>query len=196
MLAAMAKLLAFCGSIRKQSYNRKLLDKVATEAEKAGAEVQLADLSAFPMPVYNGDLEAESGLPPQVEAFKSLMQDHDGYIIGSPEYNGFLTPLLINTLDWCTRAGDGSGDLSAFADKPVMITSASPGRFGATRSAAHLRNMLGGIGCIVVPYTVSLPSAGNAFHESGELADSDMRSRVTRSAARYVRFVDKHRSGD
>ncbi|MBD3649693.1 MAG: NAD(P)H-dependent oxidoreductase [Pseudomonadales bacterium] len=185
----MAKLLAFCGSTRKESFNRKLLDAAIRAARDQGADVTSVSLDDFPMPIYNGDLEAESGLPEGARRLKELMQQHTGIIIGCPEYNGFMTPLLMNTIDWCSRSDDAGADLSPFRDKPVLITSASPCPFGGSRSATHLRTMLAGMGCIVLPYTISLSNAGNAFSDAGSVKDDKFQSRIDRSVSGFLRFV-------
>lgn len=192
----MVKLLAFCGSTREDSFNQNLLEIVVEAARHAGAEVMQISLTDFPMVIYNGDEEAASGIPESARRLKALMHDHDAYIIGCPEYNGYMTPLLVNTLDWCSRADDGGADLSVYDDKPVMISSASPGGFGGARSATHLRTMLGGIGCIVLPYAVTLARAGDAFNDDGKLKDEQMHARIERNAARFVQFVEKHDSGE
>lgn len=189
----MAKLLAFCGSSRKESFNQRLLDVVVKAARHAGADITSITLNDYPMPIYNGDDEAESGLPDGARRLKELMHQHDGYIIGCPEYNGFMTPLLMNTLDWCSRSEEASPDLSAYGDRPILITSASPGQFGGARSAAHLRTMLSGIGAIVLPWTISVPRAADTFDDAGALKDEKLASRIERTAARFNGFVDHHR---
>lgn len=190
----MVKLLAFCGSIRKQSFNRKLLNATIDAARQAGAEVTDASLADYPMPLYNGDLEAASRIPEAAARFQQLMQAHDGWIIGCPEYNGMPTPLLLNTIDWCSRSATdkGSGDLSAYNDKPLLITSASPGPFAGTRSATHLRTMLGGIGCIVVPYTISVARAQDQFDGDGKVTDESLRASIDKNSSRFVNFVKAH----
>ena len=97
------KILAFAGSTRTESFNKKLV-KIAVEgARAAGAEVTLIDLRDFPMPLYDGDLEAASGLPENAKKVKQLMISHHGFLISAPEYNSSITAVLKNTFDWVSR---------------------------------------------------------------------------------------------
>ena len=99
----MTRLLFFAGSTREGSYNRKLAALAHHIAEANGIEAVLVDLKDYPMPIYNGDLEAKEGPPERARAFKALLEEYQGVFIASPEYNSSVTPLLKNTLDWVTR---------------------------------------------------------------------------------------------
>ena len=103
---ASLKFLAFAGSTRRESFNRKLLSAVVEEVRAAGAEVTVVDLGMLAIPLYNGDLEAESGLPEAVKQLVAQGVAHNGYIIASPEYNSSITPILKNTIDWMSRSDD------------------------------------------------------------------------------------------
>lgn len=81
------KILAFAGSTRKDSFNKKLVKVAAEGARAAGAQVTYLDLRDIPMPLYDGDLEAESGLPENAKKLKAMMIEHDGFLISAPEYN-------------------------------------------------------------------------------------------------------------
>ncbi len=105
----------------------------AEAARAAGAEVTLIDLRDYPMPPYDGDVEANEGLPPAVVALKQLFKAHDGFLISAPEYNGGISGMLKNTLDWVSRRGDDAGTLAAFSGKFAGIMAASPGSLGAVR---------------------------------------------------------------
>ena len=99
----MTKILAFAGSARKDSLNKKLLKIAAAGAQTAGADVTLVDLADFELPLFNQDLESEQGMPEKAGEFKRLMIAHDGFLIASPEYNSAFSPLLKNTIDWASR---------------------------------------------------------------------------------------------
>ncbi|MCB1645410.1 MAG: NAD(P)H-dependent oxidoreductase [Pseudomonadales bacterium] len=170
----MARILTFSGSSRKDSLNDKLVRFLGSLASEAGATVTHISLADYPLAIYNGDDEAELGQPENAARLRDLISDHDGLIIGCPEYNGFMTPLLINTIDWCTRAAGASPDLSAFMDRKVLIAASSPGPGGAGRAAAHLRTMLNGIGSIVVPMPVLVPNGFSAFEDDGSLTNDKM----------------------
>src|SRR5262245_58519331 len=97
------KILAFAGSLREKSLNRRVLQTALKGAEKAGAEVNLIDLRWFPMPLFNSDEEAANGMDENALAFQGLLTEHDGFLIASPEYNGSFSAALKNAIDWATR---------------------------------------------------------------------------------------------
>ena len=187
----MTKLLVFSGSTRADSFNQKLANQLASTVSSLGAEPTPVNLNDFELPIYNGDLESSAGLPTGAARLKKLMQDHAGMIIASPEYNGFMTPVLINAIDWCTRSDEASVDLSPFNGKTVLIVSASPGPGGGGRSANHLRTMLSGIGAIVIPQSLTVPSAFAAFDEQGLFSDDKMTARANRLVAQFLEFTSR-----
>ncbi|MDO9159735.1 MAG: NAD(P)H-dependent oxidoreductase, partial [Burkholderiaceae bacterium] len=131
------KLLVFAGSTRTGSYNRQLARVAADMGEFRGAEVTLLELSSLNIPLYNADLEAQ-GTPPDVIRLKALMHAHPGWVICSPEYNGGMTALLKNTLDWASSPIKGHPEwadsgIKPFAGKVVGLLSASPGALGGLR---------------------------------------------------------------
>lgn len=160
------RILAFTGSARRESLNRKLLAVAVGAVRQIGAEVTIADLNDFPMPLYHGDLEDAQGMPEHATRLTKLILEHHGLLIASPEYNSYITPLLKNTIDWCTR-----GDDDPFTGRTVAVISASPGQYGGVRSATHARALLLHLGCHVVPEQCNLPRANDAFDESGALKD-------------------------
>ena len=174
----MTGILAFSGSSRRGSYNRHVLDKLSTMATAHGASITQVDLGALDIPVYNADDESSLGLPAGVRELRALLSEHQGLMIACPEYNGFITPLLLNCIDWATRSGDGGLDVTPFFNKPAAIASASPGAFGGMRSAGHLRTLLSGIGCLVLPVSLTVPSSTRAFDEDGEFTDERIRQRA------------------
>ncbi|MGI8467961.1 MAG: NADPH-dependent FMN reductase, partial [Pyrinomonadaceae bacterium] len=136
------KILAFAGSLREKSYNKRVL-KIAVEgAKKAGAEVTYVDLKDYPMPIYNADLQETQGFPPIATAFQKLLLEHDGLLIASPEYNGSIPSPLKNVIDWTSRANGDLKVADCFKGKVAAITTASPGSFGGIRCLAHLRDVL------------------------------------------------------
>src|SRR6476620_8790086 len=95
--------LVFAGSTRKDSLHRKLAASAAAELRRRGFEVTLADLRDYPMPLYDGDLEASEGLPVSAVAFRKLLAGHELLVIASPEYNGSFPALVKNVIDWTSR---------------------------------------------------------------------------------------------
>lgn len=165
------RILAFAGSARADSYNKKLVKVAAAGAEAAGAKVTIIDLRDYQMPLFDQDLEAAEGPPDKALELKSIMLDHDGLLIAAPEYNSSITPLLKNTIDWVSRPANGDKALIAYKGKVAAIMSASPGRLGGLRGLSHLRSILSNIGVLVIPDQVAVSHAHNAFESDGNLAD-------------------------
>ena len=165
------RLLVFAGSSRTGSLNTRLARAAAAVAESMGATVTLVSLADFEMPLYDGDLEAEHGIPEGVQRWKRALIEHDGFIVASPEYNGSLSPLLKNAIDWASRREGDEPRLVAFQGKVVGLLAASPGGLGGLRALPHVRTILSGIGAHVVPRQFALGGAHQAFADDGSLAD-------------------------
>ena len=97
------KILAFAGSLRKKSFNQRLVRIAAEGANKAGADVTVIDLAEYPLPVFDEDFEAEQGMPESAIKLKSMLKQHDGFLIACPEYNSSITAALKNAIDWASR---------------------------------------------------------------------------------------------
>ncbi len=108
------KILAFAGSTRTDSFNKKLIRIAVTGATETGADVTVVDLRDFPMPLYDGDLEQREGLPPNARKLKDLMLTHQGFLISSPEYNSSVSAVFKNTIDWTSRQSEGEAEFSLF----------------------------------------------------------------------------------
>ena len=186
----MAHILAFSGSARKDSLNRKLLAVSAEGARAAGAEVTLVNLSDYPMPIYDGDLEDASGIPGKALEFRELMKKSDGFLIASPEYNSSFSALLKNTIDWASRPRAGEAPLECFRGKTAGLVAASPGYFGGYRGLQQVRYVLGNIGVVVLPDMFSLPKAHEAFNADGSMKDAKQAEQAGRIGKALVEFVD------
>jgi chromate reductase len=167
------RLLFFAGSTREGSYNKRLARLGQHIAEANGIEAVFVDLRDYPMPIYNGDLEAAEGPPLKAREFKALLGEYQGVFIASPEYNSSITPLLKNTLDWVSRVkGKGESGLEVFNSRVFAISGASPGYYGAMRSLLTLRQILSiGLGALVIPEQIAVPRAMDAFEADGSLKD-------------------------
>jgi NAD(P)H-dependent FMN reductase len=176
-------ILAFAGSLRTGSFNKKLVKIAAEGARAAGASVTYADLRDFPMPVYDADDEQAEGLPESAVKFKQLMLAHDGFLISSPEYNSSIPGGLKNVFDWASRAAPGEPELACFVGKVAVLMSASPGRFGGMRALVHVRAMLGNIHTLVLPDTMSIPLAHQAFRDDGRLTEPRQQAAIERLGA-------------
>ncbi len=174
----MSRILAFSGSARRDSFNQQLATAAARHAEAAGADVTLVSLRDFPMPLFNQDEEDEHGQPEAATALKALFVDHDGLLIASPEYNGSITPLLKNTLDWLSRRNGEEPSMIAYKGKTAAIMGASAGGLGGLRGLVHVRAILSNLGVLVIPKQFALRAAHNAFDDSGDLKNERDRDTV------------------
>ena len=161
------KILAFAGSLQKDSLNKKTVLIAAEGARKADAEVTFIDLKEFPVPMYDGDLETENGLPEHAIRLQELMLANDGFLIASPEYNSGISGTFKNYIDWTSR---GRGELKAGAcydGKFASIMSASPGGLGGIRALPNVRTILASMGVHVLAEDFALGKAHEAFDDDG-----------------------------
>lgn len=186
------KVLVFAGSLRKDSYNKKLAKIAARGAKDAGAEVTYIDLEDYPLPLYSGDIEEKEGLPENALKLKNLFLTHDGLIISSPEYNSSITGPLKNAIDWVSRpASDKEVYLSPFIDKVALIVSASIGGLGGLRGLVHLRSILNNIYTYVIPGQKSISNAADAFDAQGNLKNKEQEKDVLDLAKKLVEATRK-----
>lgn len=186
-----ARIVAFAGSARKESFNKKLVRLAARAAEAAGAQVTVLDLRDFPMPLYDGDLEAAEGIPEPARRFKQALIDHDGFLISCPEYNSSITPALKNAIDWASRPVPGEPALVAYQGKVAGLLAASPGALGGLRGLVHVRSILGNIGVLVIPEQIAIGKAPEAFAADGSLKDAAQQAAVDNVAKRLTALLAK-----
>jgi NAD(P)H-dependent FMN reductase len=184
-------LLVFAGSLRKDSYNKKLAKILADSAGRMGAEVKLIDLNDYPLPLFNEDDEARDGIHPNALALKQLMNEADGFLITSPEYNGSYSGVLKNMIDWASRQAQGEALLQSFKDKYAAIFATSPGAFGGLRGLNQLRLLLSGIGTTVLADQIAIPKATEAFDETGQLVSEKRQQAVDRVVEKLVNTLTK-----
>jgi NAD(P)H-dependent FMN reductase len=187
----MAKILAFAGSARKDSVNKKLIAFATQKARDAGGDVTLVDLRDLPMPLYDGDLEEREGIPANAEKLYELMKSHAGLMLACPEYNSSITPLLKNAIDWVSRPRQGDPPLAAFQGKIAALLAASPGGLGGLRGLVHVRSILGNIGVIVLPTQVAIPAAFEKFDDGGAITDASTADKVKALATELVATMEK-----
>ncbi len=182
------KVLVFAGSIRSGSHNARLAALATKELALAGADVTRISLQDFPLPIYDADLEADSGPPENAVKLKNLFMAHRGVFIASPEYNASMTPLLKNTLDWVSRVRERSEPpLPAYKNRVFAIGGASDGSYGALRSLMALRQSLElGCGALVLPDQITVIRASEAFDEMDNLKDERAAALLKRIAARLT----------
>jgi NAD(P)H-dependent FMN reductase len=183
---ALPKILVFAGSIRTGSFNARLAALAAKELVLAGADVTRISLEDYPLPIYSGDDEANSGAPAHARNLKQMMGQHQGVFIASPEYNASVTPLLKNTIDWISRVRErGEPPLAVFRDRAFALGGASDSPYGAVRSLMALRQVLElGCGALVLPEQITVFRASEAFDEMDNLKEE-------RAAASLKRVVQR-----
>ncbi len=185
------KILVFAGSARRDSLNKKLARVAADAARAGGAEVTLIDLGDYPMPIYHGDLEEQTGLPENASRLKQLFLKHDALLLVSPENNASVPALMKNTLDWLSRQdGDQSG-LVPYAGKVAALLAASPGGLGGLRGLVHLRQILQNFNVLVLSEQFALPHAHEAFTDDGTLKDAKQLAAVSKLAQRLIAVTIK-----
>lgn len=185
------KILAFAGSTRRDSFNKKLVRIAAAGAREAGADVTMLDLADLPLPLFDQDLEAAEGMPENARRLKALMAEHDGFLISSPEYNSSISAVLKNAIDWASRREEGEQPRVAFGGKAAVLMSASPGALGGLRGLVHVRAILGNLGMLVLPQQKAVGGAGRAFTEDGELADARMQEDVSALGSQLAETLAK-----
>jgi chromate reductase len=185
------KILAFAGSAKAGSVNKHAVAAAAEGARAVGAEVVLIDLRDYPMPIMDEDLEAADGLPENVKKMKALFGEADGLLLSCPEYNGSITPLLKNTIDWVSRPDEGGGGLRFFKGKTCALVAASPGALGGLRGLVHVRAILGGLGMLMVPDQVAVTKAGAVFGDDGSILDEAMGDRLKGVGAALAQVTAK-----
>lgn len=187
------RLLALSGSERAGSLNRRLVEVAARAAAARGAQVEHLDLRSLALPLYDADLEKVFGVPEGARRLRDALRAADGVLLSAPEYNGFPTPLLINSFDWLSRLqaeGDAPAGLAVTTGKPLGLFSASPGPMGGLRSLNLTRQFLSmTIAMMPVPQQFALSRAGEAFDEAGALKDAKQQAAVESVVAALMRVA-------
>jgi NAD(P)H-dependent FMN reductase len=182
---AAPRILVFGGSIRTGSFSAQLAALAAKELALLDAEVSHISLEDYPMPIYDGDLEAKEGVPENAKKFRAMMNAHSGVYIATPEYNAAIPPLLKNTIDWVSRSGAGGED--PYRRCIFALGATSNGRFGGYRALMALRTVLElGLQALVLPNQVALSHVGEAFDEAGNLKDEKVAKLLRTSLTRLM----------
>ena len=160
--------LGLCGSLRRGSYNRRLLEAAGLPR---GVTLEVYEGLAD-VPPYNEDNDEDSATPEAVRALRDVITAADAVLIATPEYNASAPGQLKNALDWVSRPFPDN----ALRNKPVAVVGASTGLFGAVWAQAELRKVLKTIGAHVVEEELPVGQAHDAFAPDGGLANSNLRS--------------------
>lgn len=185
------KILAFAGSTRTDSFNKKLVRIAADGAKDTGSDVTIIDLRDYKMPLYDGDLEQQDGLPQNAHKLKDLMMAHQGFLISAPEYNSSISGVLKNTIDWTSRQSQGEDPLACFKGKVAAIMSASPGGLGGLRGLVHVRAILENMNVLVIPEQIAISKAHEVFNTDGTLKDKKQEEQVKKIGANLSKLLLK-----
>jgi len=167
---AALKILVIPGSLRTGSLNARLAATIAAELAQAGAEVTRISLADFPLPIFDGDLQAKSGVPKHAINLKRMMAAHHGVLIVTPEYNSSVPALVKNAIDWVSRVQDpGETRGQVFAERAFAIAAASHSRLGGTRALSALRLILSACQATVIPNQLALSFATEAYDDMDRL---------------------------
>ncbi len=182
------KILILAGSLRTGLHNARLAALAAKELTLADADVTRISLADYPLPLFDADLAANSGVPHPAVQLKRMLTAHKGVFIASPEYSASVTPLLKNAIDWISRVRDqGEPAYAAFKNRVFAIGSASVGSGGGLRSLIALRQILElGCGALVLPEQVAVPRADQAFDDMDNLKDENLAGGLKAMARRLV----------
>jgi chromate reductase, NAD(P)H dehydrogenase (quinone) len=191
----MVKILAISGSLRENSYNRRVLNVAIEGARAAGAEVTLVDLRDFPMPIFNPD-EFVEAFDENAARLQDILMEHDGVLIASPEYNGSVPGGIKNVFDWTSRpSAKYPKSVEVYKGKFAAIMTASPGSFGGIRSLAHMRGILTIMFVNVLPTEIAVTFANTKFEGNGaEMTDEKTNKVLEDLGASLVDIIRKTRS--
>ena len=182
------KILVFAGSIRTGALSAKLAAAAAKRLALADAEVTQVSLADYPLPLYNGDLEDEKGVPENATKIARLIVAHQGIFVSTPEYNHSLPPLLTNLLAWISRI-QHTGTMP-YRHRVYAMGGSSNTRSGGARAIGDLRRVLAiALGGIVIPSRVEVPMAQHAFDEAGELIDEQSAKALHATCTQLVEFA-------
>ena len=176
------KILGICGSLRKESWNLKLLKNMLVEIDAQGVETGVFDLNTVPM--YHPDVEAQEGIAADAEALRDVVRGADAVIIACPEYNGSMTASLKNAIEWLSRQGN------LMTGKVFFIIGTGPGRSGAPRMHMHASYSLESEGAYVLHSPrVLLPNVANFMDEAGNITDPEVTALLSQAATALIDYA-------
>ena len=185
----MPTIIGLSGSLRRASFNLMLL-RAAAEAAPPATSIEIESIREIPL--YDGDVEAEHGIPPAVQRLKDRIAAADGLLIVTPEYNNAMPGVLKNAIDWLSRPASDIGRV--FRGRPVAVVGATPGQGGTALAQAAWLPVLRTLG--MRPWfegRVLISGAGKVFDADGRLVDAPTQDRVRTFVAGFAAFVEAQR---
>ena len=184
----MSRILGICGSLRKESWNLKLLKNMLTQVEEQGTATTLFDLNSVPM--FHPDVEAQ-GIPEDAETFRNAAREADAVIIACPEYNGSMTATLKNAIEWLSRRGN------LLSGKVFFIIGTGPGRSGCPRMHMHASYSIESEGGYVLHQPrVLLPQVANFMDETGNITDPEVTELLSQAAETLIDYTERLADAD
>lgn len=181
----MTTLVGLSGSLRRGSYNTMLL-RAAAELAPRGSRIEVASIAGIPL--YDGDVESEHGIPAEVAELKERIVAADGLLLATPEYNHGIPGVFKNAVDWLSRP---SKDIPrVFGSKPVALLGATPGGGGTRLAQAAWLPVLRTLG--TAPWSgrqLYVARAADVFDADGNLVDDKIRHHLGRLVAEFVEHV-------
>lgn len=178
------KVLMFAASLRKDSLNKKLI-RNAYQMMPSGHQLILKEFNEYAMPLYNGDLEMDSGIPDAAQKFIQDIAAVDAIIISSPEYNSGIPGTLKNAIDWSSRVSP-----VPWLGKQILLMGASPGMVGTNRGLWQVRQPLEYLGGFVYPEMLGVALANKAFDEKDQLKEERMHESLQKLLNKFVDYAD------
>jgi chromate reductase len=180
----MAQVLAICGSLRKGSFNRMLMNASIGLAPEGTTIKEGPSFANFPL--YNFDDQQATGIPKVCDALNDAVRAADGVLIVSPEYNWSIPAGLKNAIDWLSRYKEVT-----LKDKPVCIQSAAPGLLGGSRMQYHLRMSLTSVDAILFGKPEVIVNMAASKFADGALKDQAALDLIKQQLAAFVKFIDR-----
>ena len=174
--------ITLCGSLRKGSINEVLRRHMSVKLREAGVQVTDLSLADFEMPLFNQDLEPDH-TPESAVRLAEIFRTHDIVLIISPEYNGGIPPLVVNTVSWLSRQKP-----SPFRHAIFGIGGVSDGKYATIFSLSHLRDSLSKVGALVVPTLLGIGPYPDVFDAEGSPNEASIQWKVGQMVRELTHF--------
>jgi NAD(P)H-dependent FMN reductase len=179
------RVLVFSASLRAESLNSRLARLAAATVEATGGDVDLASMTEFDAPSYDGDIQTSDGFPAGAEELRRRLELADAFVVASPEYNASIPGALKNAIDWVSRFRP-----QPFNELHGLLVSASPSMVGGNRGLWALRIPFEHLGARLYPDMFSLAQAHKAFDSEGRIANEQLQERFEANVANFMDLVE------